>query len=182
LALERQKGLFFICFSLPICIFHLPFSYQYADVYGQYCIAATPNGYTMFKKMFSARVYMNLLHIWLLLLRIAVSLMMLTHGYPKVTKLFSGSAEFADPFGLGPVISLIMVVFAEVVCSFFLIIGLGTRLATLPLLFTMATAVFIIHADHAFQKQEFPLLYALIYFTILLLGPGKYSIDNRIAD
>lgn len=180
--MERQKGLFSNCFSLPGGTFYLPCSYRYIDDYYQNFTTVAPNGCNMFKKLLNTHIHTNLFNIWLLLLRIGVSLMMLTHGYPKVAKLFSGSAEFADPFGLGPLISLIMVVFAEVVCSFFLIIGLGTRIATLPLLFTMGTAAFIIHADHAFQKQEFPLLYALIYFTILLLGPGKYSIDNRIAD
>lgn len=133
----------------------------------------------MFKKLFSVAINMNMLHIWLLILRVGVSILMLTHGYPKLVKLISGSAEFADPFGLGSTASLILVILAEVVCSFLLILGFATRIATLPLLFTMGTAVLVIHADHAFQKQEFPLLYAFIYLTILILGPGKYALDRR---
>jgi len=50
----------------------------------------------------------------------------------------------------------------------------------LPLIFTMFTIVFIVHANDPFSKQELGLLYLLPYITIFFTGPGKYSVDARL--
>ena len=42
----------------------------------------------------------------LLILRLVGGSFMLTHGYPKLMKVISGDFGFADPFGLGPTVSL----------------------------------------------------------------------------
>jgi putative oxidoreductase len=44
----------------------------------------------------------------------------------------------------------------------------------------MLVAAFIIHADDPFRKQEFALLYAVPYLTLILTGGGKFSIDALI--
>ena len=122
------------------------------------------------------------LHGWLLVLRVAVAGMMLTHGLPKLNNLLAGDWSFGNPLGLGSELSLALTVFAEVGCS--LLIGLGflTRLATLPLLFTMLVAFFIVHGDDPFGKKELPLLYALVFATLFFTGPGQYSVDGRRGD
>lgn len=103
---------------------------------------------------------------------------MLTHGFPKLIKLF-GSEEivFADPFGMGMATTLALAVFAEFVCSILVIIGLGTRLAAVPLIITMFTAAFVIHAPDPFQRKEMALLYLVIFTVILITGAGKHSLD-----
>lgn len=106
---------------------------------------------------------------------------MLTHGLGKLTKLLGPDpVAFADPFGIGMGPSLALAVFAEVVCSVLLIIGFFTRLATIPLLTTMAVAIFIIHAADEFGKKEMAVLYLLVYVTLLLAGAGKYSVDTLL--
>lgn len=122
------------------------------------------------------------LHGWLLVLRIAVVGTMLTHGIPKLQSILAGNWEFGDPLGLGAELSLALTVFAEVGCSLLLLIGLFTRFATIPLLFTMLVAFFIVHGADEFGKKELPLLYALIYTTLFFTGPGKYSVDGRRGD
>ncbi len=119
----------------------------------------------------------NSLHFWLLLLRIAVACFMLTHGWPKVEKVIAGNYQFADTVGIGSKASLILVVFAEAICSVLILIGLVTRLATIPLIINMAVAAFIALGQAPFEKKELALLYLLIYITIAVLGPGKYSVD-----
>lgn len=117
----------------------------------------------------------------LLLLRLGVGGLMLTHGIPKLGKLFGpGPVEFGDPIGVGPGVSLALTVFAEVLCSGLLMVGLFTRLATVPLLITMLVAVFVVHQTDGLAKQELPLLYALTYLTLLLTGPGKLSLDASL--
>jgi putative oxidoreductase len=117
-------------------------------------------------------------NVWLLILRIGVSVMMLTHGIPKLNRILQGNFQFADPIGVGTSTSLVLAIFAEVGCSILISIGLITRLATIPPIITMLVAVFIQHAADPFGRKEVGLLYILIYLTILVFGPGKYSVDN----
>ena len=132
--------------------------------------------------VFNPGFYPNNVNTALFILRVVIGIFMLTHGWGKMETLFSGEPiQFADPIGLGTTFSLALAVFAEVLCSILLIIGLGTRLAAIPLLITMLVAVFIIHANDGFDKQEFALLYALIYLTIAIIGAGKYSLDYLIS-
>lgn len=135
----------------------------------------------MFKKLYYPGNYSTKENLVLLVLRVVGGAFMLTHGVGKFERLF-GSAEiqFADPFGIGPAATLALAVFAEFLCAILLIIGLGTRFAAIPLLITMLVAAFIVHSSDGFVKQELPLLYATVYFTIALLGAGKYSVDNLV--
>ncbi|MDQ3050545.1 MAG: DoxX family protein [Bacteroidota bacterium] len=135
----------------------------------------------MIRKIFDPGNYSNKISITLLVLRITVGIMMLTHGIGKFTMLFGDEPiKFADPIGVGVTTSLALTVFAEVVCSLLLIAGLVTRLVVLPLLFTMLVAIFIVHKNDGFGKQELPLLYAAIYAVIAIAGAGKYSLDNLV--
>jgi putative oxidoreductase len=118
----------------------------------------------------------------LLVLRISAGALMLTHGWPKLLKLLAGPPyEFADVMGMGQTLTLILAVFAEFLCSVFLIFGFVTRLAVIPLIITMLIAVFQIHADDPFSKQEKGILFLVIYFALLVLGSGRYSIDKLMS-
>lgn len=133
------------------------------------------------KKSLRTTFNQSLLHFWLLILRVSVSGFMLTHGIPKLLKVLDGEMQFGDPYGLGAEVSLTLAAFAEGICSIFVILGLGTRLAVIPLAFTMATAAFVAHGADPFGRKELALLYLLIYITLLILGSGKYSVDQVIS-
>lgn len=117
----------------------------------------------------------------LLVLRLAIGGMMLTHGLPKFHKLMDTPDQFADPFGVGPEISLALAVFAEVICAGLLVIGALTRLAAIPFFITMATAAFIIHGADPFAKKEMALLYASGALALMFTGAGRFSIDGWLA-
>lgn len=122
---------------------------------------------------------MKLQDLGLLLVRLLSGGMMLTHGLPKFDRLFGeGPVKFADPFGLGPEISLALVIFAEVACSIFVMIGFKTRWATIPLMTTMLVAAFYAHADDPFGDKELPLLFFTVFLSILISGPGSFSVDQ----
>jgi putative oxidoreductase len=116
----------------------------------------------------------------LLLIRVAAGGFMFSHGFGKLQKLVNGNFEFGDPIGLGPEISLGLTVFAEILCAFLVLVGLFTRLASIPLIITMLVAVFIVHADHDFGKKELGLFYLINYLVLFLTGAGKYSLDKLI--
>ena len=129
------------------------------------------------KRSFDTTFSQNKLDLWLLLLRALVTAFMLTHGLPKFYRLMTGNFEFSDPLGIGEPATLILAVFAEVVCSTLIFIGLGTRIAAVPLIATMLVAAFISNWNDPFGKKELPLLYLFIYVTLLILGSGRYSLD-----
>ena len=134
------------------------------------------------KKIFSIKFPDFYSHLCLLFLRIAAGAFILTHGLPKLMRLTSGEEiKFADPFGLGPAFSLALAVFAEVFCSILIILGLGTRLASIPLIITMLVAAFHAHGDDPFGTKEKPLLFFLIFVMFLVFGSGKYSFDSIVG-
>jgi putative oxidoreductase len=117
-----------------------------------------------------------------LILRIFSGAFIITHGIPKLQKIMAGDLGFVDPIGLGPEVSLVLTAFAESVCGLLVLLGLGTRWATIPLIITMAVAGFIHHAADPFSGKEKPLLFLLIFVVLLLTGGGKYSLDRKLFD
>ncbi len=116
----------------------------------------------------------------LLLLRLCLGCWMIYgHAWHKIDNYDLLKFTFADPLGIGRALSLQLVIAAEAGGSLLLILGLWTRLALLPLLFTMGIIVWKVQWEAGFGKLELPLLYTLGYVTVLFLGPGKYSIDEK---
>jgi len=134
------------------------------------------------RKLFQTGTREEYLDILVLLMRVSIAAFMLTHGLPKLTKLLAGGdIQFGNPIGLGPTLTLILAVFAEFFCSILIGIGLGTRLASVPLMFTMLVAAFISHGADPFGRKEVALLYLLVYLTLFVIGSRKYSIDYLIT-
>jgi len=134
------------------------------------------------KRFLHTRTRDESLDLLVFILRICIAAFMITHGWPKLLRLLEGGEiQFGNPIGLGPTLSLILVVFAEFFCSVLIGIGLGTRLASIPLIFTMLVAAFIAHADDPFRQKEMALLYLLFYIFLLVVGSRKYSIDYLLT-
>lgn len=134
----------------------------------------------MFKKLLKTGNYDSKINFGLLIFRVGISSMMLSHGYPKFLNLISGDIQFPDPLELGVEVSFLLTVLAEFVCSILLILGLVTRYATIPLIITMAVALSVIHVNDPFAYQEKAFLYLLSYLFLLVTGPGKYSLDKHL--
>jgi putative oxidoreductase len=113
----------------------------------------------------------------LLFFRVAAGSLMLFHGLPKLLGFAERKSSFADPIGLGTTLSLTLTVGAEFFCSIFLILGLFTRVALVPLIFSMCVIIFVVHGEDPLKDRELPLFYLLSYIGIFMAGPGKYSAD-----
>lgn len=117
----------------------------------------------------------------LLLLRVCASAFMMTHGYPKLMKLLAGGEiRFLDFLGLGAPVSLGLAVVGELVAPAFVLVGLFTRWAALPVVVTMAVAAFVAHAGDPFGDREMALVYLVMFTTVALTGPGRLSLDHRL--
>jgi len=114
-----------------------------------------------------------------LILRLGGGAFILTHGIPKLMKVFAGDMAFGDPIGLGPGLSLVLSAFAEGICGILLLFGLGTRLAAVPLVINMAVAGFIAHAGDPFGTKEKALLFLIVFIVLFFTGGGKYSLDQK---
>ena len=134
----------------------------------------------MLKKLLNPGQSSTKVSLGLLILRVGLGATMLTHGYPKFRNLIAGEFKFGDPIGLGVELSFTLTVFAEFLCSILLIVGLGSRLATIPLIITMLVAWLVVHINDPFGSQEKAVMYLIAFIALLLTGPGKYSLDKRL--
>lgn len=134
----------------------------------------------MLKRLLRTGKHSASINIGLLLFRVGASAMMITHGWGKFERVINGDFRFGDPLGIGVEASLILAAFAEFVCSVLVILGLTTRLAAIPLIVTMLVAWQVAHADDPFSSKEKAVFYLLSFLTILITGPGKYSLDQKI--
>ena len=133
------------------------------------------------KKLFSVSHSDSIFDIAALLLRVGISIFMIHHGYHKMTYFTEMQEKFINFLGLSGSISLCLTIFAEFFCSIAILLGLMTRLATIPLIITMFVAVMVAHKGDVFGDGETATIYMLIYIFILLVGPGRYSADATIS-
>jgi len=120
----------------------------------------------------------------LLILRLVFGgFMIYGHGGGKLMRLFSGEEiRFMDFLSMGPTVSLALAVFAEFFCALLVVFGAYTRLATLPLIFTMAVAAFVRHGDDPFSSKEKALMFMFAFIAIAIAGAGWYSVDARLRN
>ena len=92
----------------------------------------------------------------LLLLRVLLAAGLLTHGIAKIANFSALSTSFLDPLGIGVLPALLGAIFAEVVCSILVLIGLWTRLTVLPLIFTFIVVFFVVSGGAARLRARWP--------------------------
>ena len=118
-----------------------------------------------------------------LLLRIALGTMLIHHGYEKLENIENFADAFVRPLHLPfPIFSSYFAAFAEVVGSWMVICGLGTRLGALAILGTISFAIYHALVTSGFNIYLLELL--VLYWggaaCIVLSGPGNFSIDHLI--
>ena len=104
---------------------------------------------------------------------------MIYHGWEKISDFQQKTAVFPDPLGMGRVTSLTLSMLTEMGCGSLIILDLFTRLATVPLIFTLVVIASLVHKQDPWITKELAYLYAMAFTTILIAGPGKFSLDAR---
>jgi putative oxidoreductase len=133
------------------------------------------------KKLFSTKYSAGAFSTAMLFLRLGLGILIMHHGYGKLTHFSEIQNKFMNFLGLGTTVSLALVVFAEFFCALFLVLGLFTRLAVIPLLITMCVIVFKVQQGDVFGNAETAVLYGTGFLVLLLVGPGRVSIDSMIG-
>lgn len=134
------------------------------------------------------KVLEQLQHIFLLAIRLLWGWSFVQTGSGKFTHLERTVNFFTSlniPF---PEANAIIASGTELVGGICLILGLGSRIVTVPLLFTMMIAYSTAHREEllnvfndpdAFMSAP-PFLFAYAVIIVLLFGAGKYSLDRVI--
>lgn len=136
---------------------------------------------TIANRLFAPESNGCLANLALLVLRLWLGLTMLfNHGVLKFSGFATMKEKFPALFGLSSEMSLGLAVFAEVFCSALLVIGLVTRLAALNLAITMGVAFVVAHgmALRGERPGELAFIYLAGFLTLLIAGPGKFSLDG----
>ena len=121
----------------------------------------------------------------LALMRIVVGGVFLAHGAQKlfqfgIAGVAGGMAQMGIPF---PTVSAVLVTAAEFGGGLFLLLGLLTRLAAIPVAFTMLVAFLKVHMRNGlFLPNGFE--YVLVLFAanlaFMISGPGAWALDNVV--
>lgn len=133
------------------------------------------------KKLFSTG-YTDLgFHLAALLLRLGFGILMIPGGYNKWMSYAEKKDDFMSFMGLGGPVSLALLIFAELICAGLLTLGLFTRLVCVPLIIAMSVALFDAHGGDIFGKGKMAGLFLMGYVVVLLVGPGKFSMDKLMG-
>ncbi|HKL19163.1 MAG TPA: DoxX family protein [Halalkalibaculum sp.] len=125
-------------------------------------------------------------NIGFLILRIGLGIIMMLHGYPK---LFGGPEMWAE---LGTATQSLGIDFAPIFFGFiasvteffgglFLLLGLFFR----PTLVFMVIVMIVAAASHiaagdGFTDTSHSIELAIVFVSMLLIGPGEYSLDRKL--
>jgi len=118
----------------------------------------------------------------LLLLRVALGLIFLTHGYPKLTRSASAMQTLFVQHGL-PAKFVYVSGVVETFGGVLLILGLFTRPAALLLAIEMGVAILKVHSGHgimALHEYEFPLALGTACLALGTIGAGVISADHLL--
>ena len=132
------------------------------------------------KKLLSTGYSAPAFNLALFILRVGTGVLMVHHGYDKLVHFKEYAPNFMHFLGMNGTFSLGLVVFAEFFCAIFVMLGLFTRFACIFLLISTFVAVSDAHKYDILGKGEHASLFFIIYFTILIIGPGKISVDGMI--
>ena len=125
-----------------------------------------------------------------LFLRLFVGIMMMQFGIRQIINIDLLKDIFPGEIGMDSHASLIVMICIEIVCSVFIMFGFLTRLMIIPPFVAMILAeYYLLHSyvhESAYmidwsQPGYVPILFMGIYFFLLLVGPGKISVDYFLS-
>jgi len=133
------------------------------------------------KKFLSTNYSAGGFNFGILILRLVLGILMLHHGLEKLMHFSSYKIHFVNFLGLGSTLSLSLDIFAEFFCSMFVILGLFTRLAVIPIAIAMSVALFKVHGADFFGAGERATIYLACCIVLLFVGAGRISVDRMIG-
>jgi len=132
-------------------------------------------------RFLSTKYSVGAFNFGMLVLRDVLGILLVSHGYSKLIQFSSLRFKFMNFMNIGSTASLSLVIFAEFFCGIFLILGLFTRFACIPIIITMCVVVFMVSHGNIFADGEKGAIFLAAAIAILFCGPGKISVDGMIG-
>ncbi|MEM7549899.1 MAG: DoxX family protein [Bacteroidota bacterium] len=138
---------------------------------------------TILKYILQTEISESTKNLSLLIFRVTISISLFnTHGLKKIIHFEDTLNNIPDPLGMGSELSTFFAIFANVFCPLLIVLGVLTRLAIIPILSITLIGFFVVHAADPWSVRDVPLMYSIVFSLFLILGPGKYSIDQSIIN
>jgi putative oxidoreductase len=124
---------------------------------------------------------------WLgpLVVRLVFGYFWLETGIAKVHNLDGFTQRFVGWGIPHPAFSAALSAWTELVGGLLLMLGLFTRLVSIPMIINMAVAVTLVVSSNLMGLDDYveadEVVYSLIFFWFLMAGPGKVSLDTLVA-
>jgi putative oxidoreductase len=109
----------------------------------------------------------------------AGALLIYGHGWPKLMHYSERAGRFPDPLHVGHDRSLMMTIFAELVCAAAVMLGFGTRFAAAVVVFLFAVILGWVTRGQPFADRELAMVYVLPFLCLVFTGGGAYALDAR---
>jgi putative oxidoreductase len=123
----------------------------------------------------------QLFDLSMLLFRMGISIeLIVVHGFKKLGVGVTEAEQIPNPLNLPEVFNHGFAVASSLFFPIFVIVGLFTRLAIVPMLTVTLTGYFVLHWNDSLLVKDVPFMYSVVYLLVLALGPGRYSIDYWI--
>lgn len=103
------------------------------------------------------------------------------HGMKKFRVEDGQKEHVPNPLHLPEKLNGLVATFSDTVIPFFIILGLGTRLAVLPTIGVTAIGYFVVHRNDSLEVRDVPYMYTLSLLLLLALGAGTYSLDHYLV-
>lgn len=132
------------------------------------------------KKFLSTKYSAASFNIGMLIMRVVLGLILVSHGYSKLAQFPALKHKFMNFMNMGSTTSLALIIFAEFFCGILIILGMLTRLAAIPVIIGMAVVFFVASHSHLFAEGERGGMYLAAAILLLLVGPGKVSVDGMM--
>lgn len=120
----------------------------------------------------------------LVVLRVALAIIFMFHGYPKLAHSGAGMQSFFIEHGL-PSYFVYVAGILETFGGGLLLLGLFTRVAALLLAIEMCVAIWKVHSGHSYfavHEYEFPMALAVTCFALATIGAGMLSLDYLLLE
>lgn len=125
-----------------------------------------------------------------LFLRLFVGIMLMQFGIRQLVHFYEMNDVFPPVLGMSSHTTLVVMICIELICSLFIMLGFLTRLMIVPPFIAMTLAEY--HLLHNYVAQAsylldwqhqgyVPIMFLGIYFFLILVGPGKISVDYFLS-
>jgi len=133
------------------------------------------------KKLLSTKYSAGSFNFATLILRLTLGIVMVYYGYKLMSHFGENKAHGTSILGMSREVSLLLMIFVKLACGLLLVLGLFSRIAALLIFLYMGYALYSQYHLDVFGSGTFAMVFFGGSLVLLLLGPGKYSIDSAMG-